>query len=163
MHIVSGYIGSFTFFLFEGDGASQAIQRTWVQRTFSMERVASAAPRREEAKPCVILSEHSGWQGNILEFSFIFSATEECPYQSLLTSSTWSVDNPALQYMGWASQARLWPGETVHPREGDTKRKKKSETSISSTARDFQLDSHVTSLVTWGKKLVMKQPPPYCH
>lgn len=27
MHIVSGYIGGFTFTCFEGDGASQAIQR----------------------------------------------------------------------------------------------------------------------------------------
>lgn len=41
--------------------------------------------RREEAKLCVILSEHSGWQENILEFSFIFSAAEECSYQSILT------------------------------------------------------------------------------
>lgn len=65
-----------------------------------MEKVGSAAPRREEAKLCVILSEHSGWQRNILEFSLIFSAAEECPYQSLLTSSAYSLDSLALQHMG---------------------------------------------------------------
>lgn len=54
----------------------------------------------EEKKPnSVILSKHSGWQGNILEFSFIFSAAEECPYQSLLTSSAYSLDSLALQHL----------------------------------------------------------------
>lgn len=85
MHIVSGYIGGFTFFLFEGDGASQAIDREHGFRGHSHWKVCSAAHRQEEAKLYAIPSRHSGWQGNILEFSFIFSTAEECPHQSLLT------------------------------------------------------------------------------
>lgn len=95
------------FSVLRGWGQPSHSERTWVRRTFSMGRAGSAASRKEEAKPYVILSERSDWQGNILEFSFIFSATEECPYQNLLTSSACSLDSLALQCMGWAIQARL--------------------------------------------------------
>lgn len=54
MHIVPGYIGIFfTFFLFGGGwGQPSPAERTWVQRTFSVERAGSAAPGRGGAKLC---------------------------------------------------------------------------------------------------------------
>lgn len=73
------------FFLFQGGWASQAIQRKRESRGHSSWKEWFAALGREEAKLCVTLSEFSGWQGNILEFSFIFSAAEKSPHQSPLT------------------------------------------------------------------------------
>lgn len=67
------------FSVLRGMGPAKPFRKNMGPGDISMERVGSAAPRREEAKLYVILSKHSGWQENILEFSFIFSATEECP------------------------------------------------------------------------------------
>lgn len=149
------------FFCSEGDGASsQAMQREHGSRGRSPWKGRGPQHPEEEEPNSALLSERSGWQGNILEFSFVFSAAEECPSQSLLTSSACSLDSLALQYVGGAGQARLRPGVSSSQRR---RWLTKPEISVSSTARDFQLDSHVTSLVTRGTELVMKQPPPYCH
>lgn len=50
MHIVSGYIEGFAFFCFEGDGASQAIQRERGPRRHSRWKEGSAASRRENSQ-----------------------------------------------------------------------------------------------------------------
>lgn len=148
------------FFCLEGDGASQALQKERGSRGHSPWKGRGLQHPEEEEPNSALLSEHSGWQGNILEFSFIFSAAEECPSQSLLTSSACSLDSLALQHVRGAGQARLRPGDSSSQRRRCLT---KPEIPVSFTARDFQLDSHVTSLVTRGTKLVMKQPPPYCH
>lgn len=107
----------FYLFLFWGRwGQPRHSVRTWVQRTFSMEWVGSAAPRRE-AKLCVILSEHSGWQESILEFSCIFSAAEECSYQSFLTSSTRNLNNLTF----WHLDESDCDQETIDSREREAR------------------------------------------
>lgn len=103
--------GVVLFSVLRGMGQPSHSEKTWVQRTFLMERVWFTALRREEAKLGVILSEYSGWQGSILEYSFIFSAAEEslpepfaCSLKALLLS-TWG-----------EHRARLWPGGTSSQR-----------------------------------------------
>lgn len=53
MHIVSGYIGSFTFFCFEGDGASQAIQREQGSRGHSQwKKLGLQHPEEKKPNSC---------------------------------------------------------------------------------------------------------------
>lgn len=114
MHIVSGYIGGFNFFLFWGGWTHPShSERMWVQRTFSMERDWSAAPRRE-AKLFVILSEYSGWQENILEFYSSSQLLKNVPTRASLPNQT-AVWNPSSPH-GMSSQVRLWPGDSSSQR-----------------------------------------------
>lgn len=75
----------FYFFCFEGDGPAKPFKENVGPEDIFHGKSLICSIQKRRSQTLVILSEHSGWQRNILEFSFIFSAAEECPYQSLLT------------------------------------------------------------------------------
>lgn len=82
-----------------------------------MERVGYAAPRREEAKLYVTLSEHSGWQGNILEFSSSSQLLKNVPTEPLhLMSLRFGQPHSPVHGMSRPSQTDQ---KIVYPREGD--------------------------------------------
>lgn len=84
MHIVSGYIGGFTFSVLRGMGLAKPFTESMGPEDILNGKSVLCSTRKRRSQT-VILSDRSGWQGNILEFSFIFSTAEECPCQSLLT------------------------------------------------------------------------------
>lgn len=73
----------------------------------SVEKGRGLQHPEEEEPNSALLSEHSGWQGNILNFHSSSRLLRECPSQSLLTSSACSLDSLALQHVRGAGQQIL--------------------------------------------------------
>lgn len=154
MHIVSGYIGSFSYFLFWGGwGQPSHSERTWVQRTSQWKELGQQHP--EEKKP----NSMSFWVNTQVgkETYLNFHSSSQLLKNVLpepLDLISLQFGQPNL-YDTWDEPAKPdHDQEIFHPREGDNFKNKQT---VSSTARDFQLDSHVTSLPILGNKIVMKQ------
>lgn len=153
MHIVSGYIGSFTYFLFWGGwGQPSHSERTWVQRTSQWKELGQQHP--EEKKP----NSMSFWVNTQVgkETYLNFHSSSQLLKNVLpepLDLISLQFGQPNL-YDTWDEPAKPdHDQEIFYPREGDNFKNKQTEISVSSTARDFQLDSHVTSLPIWGNKI----------
>lgn len=160
MHIVSGYIGSFTYFLFWGEwGQPSHSERTWVQRTSQWKELGQQHP--EEKKPNSMLFWVNTQAGKETYLNFHSSS------QLLKNVLPEPLDLISLQfgqpnlYDIWAEPANPdHDQEMFHPREGDNFKNKQT---VFSTARDFQLDSHVTSLPHLGNKISDETATPYYH
>lgn len=163
MHIVSGYIGSFTFFVWGGWGQPSHSENMGPEDILNGESCNCSTQKRGSQTLC-----HSEWTLRLTrKHTWIF--IHLLSYWRMSLPEPLDLINLEFGQPSSPAHGMSQPSQTVTRRqfipekEILNEKKKKSETSVSSTARDFQIDSHVTSLVTWGTKLVMKQPPPYCH
>lgn len=152
-------LGVLLIFCFEGNGASQAIQREHGSRGHLNGKSWVSSTQKRRSQTLLFWVNTQAGKETYLNFHSSSQLLKNVLPEPLDLISL-QFGQPNL-YDTWAEPANPdHDQEMFHPREGDNFKNKQT---VFSTARDFQLDSHVTSLPHLGNKISDETATPYYH